>query len=186
MIGLPLRRYWRAFCCSSAPARFVFGLLCAPRSPLNSFPPVLASNSPPRFPQGPFRRPKCTILCCKTNDFAKTPVCPECSLRAPLGPPRVPRGPPRGPQGRSRAPQGAPQEPLGGAWGPPRPPPEPPRSACERPREARDTPGTPKITASLPKSSPRTHKVPQSHPQEVMYQLRAGAWCACFTGETLF
>ena len=54
------------------------------------------------------------------------------------------------------------------------------------PRSPRDTPTTPKVTLSLPKSYQRTPKVPQSNPQEVMYQLRANAWCACFTGESLF
>ena len=128
MSVLPLGDHWGPFCYSSAPARFVFGLLCAPRSPLNSLPPVLASNSPPRFSQGPFRRPKCSILYRKTCDFAKTPVCPKCSLRAPLGHPRLPQGPPRDPQGRPRVSQGSPRRP----WGEPGAPQGPPRASPER------------------------------------------------------
>ena len=94
-----------------------------------------------KFPQQPLGEPECTILCGKTNDFAKPPVFQKCSLRAPLGPPRLPQGPPRAPQGRPRAPQGVPQEPLGGALGPPKAPPEPPRSTFEHPREASENIG---------------------------------------------
>ena len=79
-----------------------------------------------KVPQQPLGEPKCTILCGKTNDFAKPPVFQKCSLRAPLGPPRLPQGPPRAPQGRPRAPQGVHQEPLGEALGPPSPPQRPP------------------------------------------------------------
>ena len=82
--------------------------------------------APLKVPQQPLGEPKCTILYCKTNDFAKPPVFQKCSLRAPLGPPRLPQGPPRAPQGRPRAPQGIPQELLGGALGPPSPPKRPP------------------------------------------------------------
>ena len=57
-----------------------------------------------KVPQQPLGKPKCTILCSKTNDFAKPPVFQKCSLRAPLGPPRLPQGPPRAPQGASQGP----------------------------------------------------------------------------------
>ena len=53
MSVLPLGDRCGPFCYSSAPARFVFGLLCEPRSPLNSSPPVLDSTSPPLFPPRP-------------------------------------------------------------------------------------------------------------------------------------
>ena len=86
MIVLPLGGPWGPFFSSSALARFVFVSLWAQRSPFNSSPPVLASTSPTRVPQGPFREPKCTCLYNETNDFAGLPVCQRCSLRAPLGP----------------------------------------------------------------------------------------------------
>ena len=122
---------------SLSVTRLLFGLLCPPfGSPLVTQ-ALLSVSLGSRFvasalhrgdlaslkvPQRPLAGPKCTILYNETNDFAKTPVCQKCSLRAPLGPPRLPQGPPKAPQG----PQGIPQEPLGGAMGTPSPPQRPP------------------------------------------------------------
>jgi hypothetical protein len=121
---------------------------------------------PPRFPQGPFREPKCTILYNKTNDFAKPSVCQKCPLRTPLGPPRLPQGPPRAPQGRTRAPQGVPQEPLGEPGAPQGPPQRPPSTPQESPKATQRNPrslweglgpakGTPRSPGAPPRRSCR-------------------------------
>jgi hypothetical protein len=59
MTVLLLRGHWGPFCSSSDPAYFVFGLLCAPRSHLNSPPPVPTTSRPPKSPQSPSRKAKC-------------------------------------------------------------------------------------------------------------------------------
>ena len=58
MIVLPLGGPWGPFFSSSALARFVFVFLWAPRFPLNSSTPVLASTSPPQVPPRPLSRAK--------------------------------------------------------------------------------------------------------------------------------
>ena len=129
-----------------------------------------------KVPQQPLGEAKCTILCSKTNDFAKPPVFQKCSLRAPLGPPRLPQGPPRAPQGRPRAPQGVPQEPLGGALGPPSPPPEAPRSTFERPREASKNLGFIRVKRTLR---------PRGGPGSMVVLHLGGPWGPFFSSSAL-
>ena len=126
---------------------------------------------PPRFPQGPFREPKCAILYNKTYDFAGPPVCPKLS-------PRVPDRPPKAPQGPQRSPQGCPRDPPGT-----------PKRIHARPRGAPKEPqGHPRDTQGHPKPAQELPTDPQGPPKQpaFMYQLRACAWCACFTGGSLF
>ena len=99
MSGMPLGYSFGPFFSSSAPARFVFGLLWAPRSPFNSSPPFSVSTSHTQVPQGSVRQHKCTHLYDKTTDFARPLVCPKLSPRVPHRPSKVPRRPPRSSQG---------------------------------------------------------------------------------------
>ena len=128
----------------------LFLFFCGRRgSPSTLRRPFWPPPRPPRFPQGPFREPKCAILYSKTYDFAGPPVCPKLSPRVPDRPPKAPQGPQRSPQGCPRDPQGSPK---GSTQGP-----------AVHPRSPRGTPGPHKVTPSLPKSSQRTAKVPQSN-----------------------
>ena len=62
MSGMPLGGLSGVFFSSSALARFVFVSLWAPRSPLNSSTPVLASISPPPdSPKDPFESPNVPV-----------------------------------------------------------------------------------------------------------------------------
>lgn len=123
--------------------------------------------APPKVPQRPVQGPKCTILCSKTNDFAKPPVFQKCSLRAPLGPPRLPQGPPRAPQGRPRAPQGVLQEPLRGAQAPPKSPPRPPKGTQDPSGKALDPPKGPPRGPGAPPSTQGNKRQPNKPPKRI-------------------
>ena len=131
---------------------FLF-FLWAPRFPLNSSSPVLASTSPPRSKMYQYN---------KTNDFAKPSVCQKCPLRTPLGPPRLPQGPPRAPQGRTRAPQGVPQEPLGEPGAPQGPPQRPPSTPQESPKATQRNPRSLWEGLGPAKGTPRSPGAPPS------------------------
>ena len=151
MRGKAFGRYWGLF--FSSAARFVWFLDRWGRR--GSYSPVRRPSwprtCPPKVPQRPVQGPKCTILCSKTNDFAKPSGCQKCPLRTPLGPPRLPQGPPRAPQGRPRAPKGVPQEPRGE-------PKHPPRVPQGHPKE-------PKIPLGRPWSHQREPPGAQEHPR---------------------
>ena len=184
MIVLPLGGPWGPFFSSSALARFVFVFLWRRGSPSTLRRPFWPPPRPPRFPQGPFREPKCTRLYNKTNDFAGPPVCPKLSPRVPDQPPKAPPGAPKEPPRMAQGPPGAPKEPPRMAQGPPRIP----KRIHARPRGSPKEPlGHPRDTQGHPKPAQELPTDRQGPPKQLafMYQLRAGAWCARFTGGPL-
>ena len=138
----------------------LFLFFCGRRgSPSTLRRPFWPPPRPPRFPQGPFREPKCAISYSKTYDFAGPPVCPKLSPRVPDRPPKAPRGP-------KGAPKDAPET--------PRDPQKDPRKA---PRFTQGAPGAPQGHTRSPQACPRAPNGPPRSPKATCFHVPVACRC---------